>query len=274
MITEFERIIVSRLGADKDLLAHEFNSGDSNIGTRFLVVDDLLPISLADEIYQAFPKNTNRWRQMKSTKEYKYTSKAFDEFPSILKDITFAFQQKSVVALIEDITGIKDQEPDAELYAGGLSMMMRGNFLRPHIDNSHDRNRRKYRTVNLLFYVSPNWSSENGGNLELWDENVVERIEIEAKFNRLVVMETNKLSWHSVNEIKSAASRCCVSNYYFSERSRYDHDYFHITKFAGRPEEHFMQLYLKLDNILRAGIRIFLRRGVSVKDIYESGTDG
>ena len=38
----------------------------------------------------------------------------------------------------------------------GLAMF-EGDFLNPHVDNSHDANREKYRRLNLLFYVSPDW---------------------------------------------------------------------------------------------------------------------
>ncbi len=38
---------------------------------------------------------------------------------SLLQDINFAIQDPRVVALIEEITGIKNQIPDPSQYAGG-----------------------------------------------------------------------------------------------------------------------------------------------------------
>jgi Rps23 Pro-64 3,4-dihydroxylase Tpa1-like proline 4-hydroxylase len=35
--------------------------------------------------------------------------------------------------------------------------MSKGAYLRPHLDNSHDKNRKRYRVVNLLYYVTPDW---------------------------------------------------------------------------------------------------------------------
>ena len=52
------------------------------------------------------------------------------------------------------------------LYAGGISMMAPGHFLNPHIDNSHDKFRQRYRVLNLLSYVSPDWDQTRGCNLE------------------------------------------------------------------------------------------------------------
>ncbi|RYE56853.1 MAG: 2OG-Fe(II) oxygenase, partial [Hyphomicrobiales bacterium] len=124
-------------------------------------------------------------------------------------------------------------------------------FLNPHIDNSHDRHRARYRRLNLLFYVSPEWDPANGGNLELWDEKVRKPTMIPALFNRLVVMETNATSWHSVSPVTVASNRCCVSNYYFSESSPNGRQYYHVTSFIGRPEQVGRRVWGRVDNALR-----------------------
>ena len=99
-------------------------------------------------------------------------------------------------------------------------MMSKEDFLNPHIDNSHDRDKKRYRKLNLLYYVTPGWEEGFGGNFELWDEKVKKERD-NFKFNRLVIMETNKQSWHSVNIVITDKIRCCVSNYYFSPISSY-----------------------------------------------------
>jgi Rps23 Pro-64 3,4-dihydroxylase Tpa1-like proline 4-hydroxylase len=85
-----------------------------------------------------------------------------------------------------------------------------GDFLNPHIDNSHDGERKRYRRLNLLYYVSPDWKIENGGNFELWDDERINQKTLTALTNRLVVMETNKISWHSVSPVTTDRPRCCV----------------------------------------------------------------
>ena len=157
---------------------------------------------------------------------------------SLLQDINFAIQDPRVVTAIEDITEIKNQIPDPARFAGGVSTLLKGHYINPHLDNSHDvKKRNYYRTVNLLYYVSPNWRQENGGNYELWDESVNNRIVVPSFFNRLVVMETNRSSWHAVNPVLCDAPRCCVFNYFFSEQSPEGKDYpFKGTSFRARPE--------------------------------------
>lgn len=151
-------------------------------------------------------------------------------------------------------------EPDQTLSRGGLSMMFKNDFLNPHIDNSHDANRKKYRRVNVLYYVSPNGSLENGGNLELWDaDQKIPKTIISAQ-NRLAVMETNSISWHSVSQVVVDRPRCCVSNYYYSDESPENTEYYHVTSFAGRPEEIFKQVLSAIDNTLRNTISKLLKK--------------
>ena len=123
--------------------------------------------------------------------------------------------------------------------------------MNPHIDNSHDANRKKYRRLNLLYYVTPETQESDGGNFELWDKKVINPLKIPSKFNRLVVMETTKHSWHSVDHICSNIERCCVSNYFFSNNSPKNYEYYHVTSFLGRPDERLKRVYGVLDNFLR-----------------------
>ena len=149
--------------------------------------------------------------------------------------------------------------------------MGKGCFLNPHIDNSHNQDRSLFRTLNLLYYVTPNWEKSYGGNLELWDERVQSNIEIHSRFNRLVLMETHMRSWHSVNPINfEGLSRCCVSNYYFSKKDPNKRkDTFHITAFQGRPDEPIKRVLSQADRLLRSGVRKVVRKGLGKKDTFK-----
>ena len=207
----------------------------------------------------------------KSLRENKHVAAQMDHYKPILEEIIYAFQDKAVLDLVASITGIIGMVPDEHLYAGGISLMAKGNFLNPHLDNSHDKGRELYRVLNLLYYVTPNWSHEQGGNLELWDKGPKEsQREITSHFNRLVLMATHETSWHSVSEVKVDRSRCCVSNYYFSAQPLEDHEYFHVTSFRGRPEQPFRDLVLQGDVAVRQGIRKVMKKGIGDdKHVYE-----
>jgi Rps23 Pro-64 3,4-dihydroxylase Tpa1-like proline 4-hydroxylase len=261
------KLMLQKLTEEKSIRRDFFHNSKSEVGVRYCSVDDLLPIEVALKIADGFPHFTEM-RRMKSIREDKYTSKNFDRFNSILKDMTFALQDPKIIFIINQITGIEDQMADPLLYAGGLSMMTKNSFLNPHIDNSHDGSRERYRTLNLLYYSTPNWNEEYGGNLELWDSKVQENITIHSKFNRLVLMETNPWSWHSVSSVKVDKSRNCISNYYFSQTSPLKHDYFHVTSYSSRPEEKWKKYLFKSDNFIRNSIRYIFPKGLGKKDIY------
>lgn len=266
---ELTSLIAARLERDLEQIRRDFNTPKGTTTTRHAAIDNLLPDEIARKIYKSFPP-VEEMRLMSSFREQKYTSKSFDKFDPLLLDISLAVQAPEVIAVVEKITGMKDMIGDPHFYAGGLSAMTKGHYLNPHIDNSHDGERKLYRVLNLLYYVSPDWKSENGGNLELWDEKVRQPTEIPSLFNRLVLMETNEQSFHSVNPVKADGARCCVSNYYFSPHSPNNgRETFHVTIFKARPEQPFRRIISEADGSLRTLVRKFAKEGVAKKDVYE-----
>ncbi|MCF6279188.1 MAG: 2OG-Fe(II) oxygenase [Flavobacteriaceae bacterium] len=257
---EISKTIITKLIAEKESLKKQFSDSKNKIGYFYL--DNLLPIELADKIHAKFP-NTENTMLKKSLKEYKHVAFQMDKYDKLLEKVIYAFQDDKVVKLISEICDIEGISPDKNLYAGGLSLMKKGNFLNPHLDNSHDKDRENWRVLNLLYYVTPNWKMENGGNLELWINGLNnEPIVIESKFNRLVVMATHNKSWHSVNEVLVDKVRCCVSNYYFSEKPLLPTDSFHVTSFRGRSNQKIRDTFLQVDNFVRMGIRKIFKKGI------------
>ena len=133
----------------------------------------------------------------------------------------------------------------------------------PHLDNSNDKDRERYRVLNLLYYVTPDWQPEYGGNLELWDgSSSGQQRTIYSKFNRLVLMATTKTSWHSVSKVVGSGQRCCLFNYYFSPRSSELEQFFHVTSFRSRPNEPVRDRLLQGDAALRMVIRKAFKKGI------------
>lgn len=238
----------------------------------YFVLDDLLPAEWAEAIRRAFPAPATM--DIKSSlRELKYVAAQMNRYDPLLEEAIYAFQAPDVVGAIERITGLPALEPDEHLYAGGISLMAPGHFLNPHIDNSHDKFRSRYRVLNLLYYVSPQWPEDRGGNLELWPQGLRARqTTLVSRFNRLVVMITHRKSWHSVSRNRSEADRCCVSNYYFSERPIGGADYYHVTEFRGRPEQPMRDMALRADNWFRTFIRTRFPQAFENRHFYERAT--
>ena len=267
MREELVKLILERLDRDAETIKADFVR-EKDIKTHFCAIDNLLPDDIAKRIAAAFPE-TDKMRLIDSFRERKFNSKSLDQFDPIIADITFAFQDERVIQKVAELTGIKGATGDPHLYAGGLSAMAKGHFLNPHIDNSHDGEQKNYRVLNLLYYITPDWRVENGGNLELWDEKVTKPVEIPSLFNRLVLMATNDKSYHSVNEVKAVGVRQCVSNYYFSPHSPNGYETSHITYFMARPEQKLRRIVSKLDGDLRMALRKVKKDGFAKKDLFE-----
>ncbi len=257
---EIADCIYKRLLEKKEALTYQFEQSKNTIGYFF--VDELLPEDFVQKLYAIFP-TTSTTVLRKNIREHKYVAYQMNQYDSLLEETLFAFQDKRIVQLIGEICNLEEIHSDEFLYAGGLSLMEKGNYLNPHLDNSHDKDRQRWRVLNLLYYVTPDWKIENGGNLELWPNGVKSTpVTIESKFNRLVVMITHQKSWHSVSKVTVEKTRNCISNYYFSENPVVASDNFHVTSFRGRPNEKIKDITLRLDSFLRNSIRKLFKKGV------------
>ena len=157
--------ILRRMEEEKDGLINKYHKSQDSIG--YFILDDLLPEKLAAELFDLFPE-VSMMNKRSTLRENKYYSSQMNKLDKIIEEPIFSFHDRRVLKLIKDICGFSTIYPDTELYAGGISTMKKDQFLNPHIDNSHDRKRGKWRILNLLYYVTPQWKIEYGGNLELW----------------------------------------------------------------------------------------------------------
>ena len=251
--TQLADLIYQKILDRKESLLSDFGNADSPI--RYWFLDEVLPVEIAVQIADVFPK-PGEMVLKKSLREDKYIAAQMNLYHPLLEEIIYAFQDQRIVALIGEICGIEKPIPDENLYAGGISLMGKNQFLNPHLDNSHDKDRNLWRVLNLLYYVTPDWEEAYGGNLELWPNGLSQPpITIHSKFNRLAIMETHSHSLHSVSPVVFDGYRRCVSNYYFSEKPLQAEDTFHVTSFRGRPENKVTDLILQADTFLRMCIR-------------------
>ena len=121
--------ILAKLEADAEDISRDWNAVVPGTETRFCAIDNLLPTPTADEICAAFPQNAEGFYSRASFCEHKRTSSDFDSLPRVLGDITFAMQAPALVQKIGELTGMEQLKPETSLYAGGLSMMFKDEFL-------------------------------------------------------------------------------------------------------------------------------------------------
>jgi Rps23 Pro-64 3,4-dihydroxylase Tpa1-like proline 4-hydroxylase len=259
------------------LIAQKLKANAECYNTKFLernklqycYIDDLLPVDLAQQIFESFPAKEEMLLR-KNLREFKYMTAQMNFLHPLLEEVVYAFQEPEVIKLLARISGIKTLIPDPNLYAGGISVMPKGGFMNPHIDASHDRSRQYFRVLNLLYYITPDWKPEFGGNLELWPDGLKsDPMVIHNRFNRLVLMGTTHHSLHAVSEIQVEQERCCVVNYYFSPipiQENCDGQVYYSTSFRGRVGQTAKDLVLRVDGRIRSTLRAvldpFFRRGI------------
>jgi Rps23 Pro-64 3,4-dihydroxylase Tpa1-like proline 4-hydroxylase len=254
------RQIAEKLRHHKDQQRKDWEHGSP---VRHCYLDDLLPEDTARNIYYSLPEpQTLMLRE--SIKERKRVGIKVEDYAPEMAAILFAFQQQEVVEVVGEITGQEKLSADASLYGSGISLMLEGDFLLPHLDNSHDGDGKLYRVLNLLYYVTPEWPEGGGGNLELWDKSMKERKEVHARFNRLVLMETHTDSVHSVTKVlQPRGMRACISNYYFSPVPSNHKEHVHKTTFFARPEDGVVKkLQLKAEGKAKNFLARFLSNDV------------
>lgn len=245
-----KNLIIRKLSKEFEKSRTQWHKNEK-IKTKYFCIDNLLPDNIINDLYSDFLNSKIEWNRQISFREKKYNFAKIDYLNNLIPTVTDIFHDQEILNIIENITSIKRLDADPKLYAGGISKMIEKDFLNPHIDNSHDSKRLRYRRLNLLFYVSPNWNEEKGGNLLLWDSKVKNYLKIISRYNRLVIMETNSSSWHSVDPLRTNMPRFCLSNYYFSKNSPTKKNYYHVTSFSARPEQKFLRFYSLLDNFMR-----------------------
>jgi len=241
------RLIADRIAQNGDATFEQWRASRA---PHYCWIDDLLPAELASAISECLPA-PDSLRPFSTIRERKRSSSNPADYAPLIREAMYAFQQPVVVKAIGELLQL-DLQADPTFYAGGVSAMGFGDFLNPHVDNSHDGAGRLYRAVNLLYYISPDWSERNGGNLELWDSKVRSAVTIVSAFNRLVIMATDDQSWHSVCKVRVDEVRYCLSNYFFCESSPTGKPFRQVTTFTGRPEEPVKRAYLKIsDSVVR-----------------------
>src|SRR5262249_40047948 len=145
-----------------------------------------------------------------------------------LDRLIYELNSGPVVSWLEELTGIENLIPDAQLLGGGLHSSGPGGHLSPHTDFHVGKNAALYRRINLLIYFNDGWRPDNNGAFELWDQKKdrIER-EILPEYGRMVVFQTDADSMHGFSKPIAGRYRNSIALYYYSAQApdRYSGDY-------------------------------------------------
>ena len=163
------------------------------------VIDNFLEPAVYRELVDAFPgPEADIWYRFASGKENKkLQSREHDALPEPLRQFLTDANGSTFTRFLERLTGIEGLIPDPHLHGGGLHQTLPGGHLGVHVDYNYHSEWRLDRRLNVILYLNDDWDETWGGNLELWDAEMKERVQSIAPMgNRLVVFNTDERSWH------------------------------------------------------------------------------
>lgn len=192
---------------------------------KYLIFDGVLHIDEAKQVLAEYPDVTQgEWNGTTYVhQKNKFSKTTFDDSYPKLKQVFNELNGEKFLGLISEITGINDLLGDDELFGGGLHQSINGAFLNVHVDFNMHETTKYHRRMNAIIFMNENWKDEYNGFLELWDMNKKVQIEnIAPIFNRMVIFETNEVSYHGhpkpLNTPKGVTRKSLAVYYYTKER--------------------------------------------------------
>ena len=194
-----------------------------------LVIDNFLDEKDAKIISDVFPSDYSiNWNKhgsganadKKNFRGIKLQCSDENEFPEEIKRLMNEFNSQGFLYFLQKLTDVEYIFGDPYYNGCGLHSTGRGGRLMIHADvNRYPYPSLADQYLNCILYVSENWQSHWGGELELWDKHVKKCIQsIEPKFNRLVIFRTDRTSFHGHPhpiECPNDARRNSLATYFY-----------------------------------------------------------
>jgi len=182
-----------------------------------VVVDNLL--SLSPSAADAFPDiDWDGWNDLGGRyQRNKRTCADIQLIPEPFKELIRALCEPRFLKVLEQITGIAQLLPDPYLAGGGLHISGPGGILSPHTDFHVYRGLSLYRRVNVIVYLTEEWSAEDGGCLSLYDGQDRAVQTVVPDWGRAVIFRTDDQSIHGFPvPVADGKWRRSVALYYYT----------------------------------------------------------
>jgi Rps23 Pro-64 3,4-dihydroxylase Tpa1-like proline 4-hydroxylase len=104
---------------------------------------------------------------------------------------------------------------ELETVGGGYHMIPPGGYLGVHADFNRSPKTGRYRRLNVLTFLNHGWKDEDGGHLELWDDDGPV-LRVAPEFGTTVAFETSSKSFHG-HPVPTLRPRLSLAGYFFQE---------------------------------------------------------
>ena len=209
-----------------------------------IVIDDFLPYWLIDEILEKFPVQTmsgDKFYENEFSGLHKRQVLPFNCEERIQTVFNF-FNSSPFIRFLEGLTGIDSLIADPHFGGGGFHEIFRGGHLGVHSDYRIHTDLHLERRINVLLYLNKNWKEEYGGELEIWNKNMSEKVKgILPLFNRCVVFNTDSHSFHGhpdpLNTPAEVTRKSIALYYYTASKKVYEDTPSYSTMYVARPRD-------------------------------------
>src|SRR5277367_939194 len=162
------------------------------------VIDDFLPTDILEACLEEFPDRLSSddvgYDRDQERLKSQFNPDSLSYGPRAL---FYSFNSKPFIHVLENITGIRGLIPDPYYLGAGFHNIAEGGHLSIHADFNHHKPMDLERRINVLIYLNKDWSDDYGGQLELWDESMKNKIQsVVPVFNRCVIFNTTSNSYH------------------------------------------------------------------------------
>lgn len=217
-----------------------------------IVVDGVLPDAIFGAACEEFGQLEQiPWKNYYHLNERKQAHTRPQEWGPTLASICASLQSDRFVRFLERLSGLPSLLADPDLDGGGLHRMYRGGHLNVHADfTAHHVRATWQRRINVLLYLNPEWSTDWGGELELWAPDMSRCVTKVAPLgNRLLVFRTDMESFHGHPEplrVPDGRARQSMALYYFSEESA---PVIKSTNYRPRPGDGLRSAGIRIDSL-------------------------
>src|SRR5690348_3670425 len=178
----------AELFALADRLAERFRDADP---FPHVVIDDFLPPEVLEPVLLEFPEPGASWQEFDSSREVKSALSDTELMGPATRSLLSEFNGQVFVDFAERLTGIGGLIPDPHFDGGGLHQTRAGGYLKVHADFNKTKRLNLDRRLNGILYLNQDWDEAWGGELELWDRDMVRCVKkVPPLFNRFLLFAT------------------------------------------------------------------------------------
>lgn len=124
-----------------------------------------------------------------------------ENMPALCRSFLYNLNSLNFCKVLEEITGIKNIQPDTHWHYTGLRINTPGSHQLIHSDALFHPHLKKRKILTCMTYLTKDWNEKDEGCLEIWDNQMEKCVhKIAPKFNRVVIFENTETSYHGVTK--------------------------------------------------------------------------